>query len=186
MPLLEQQNVLAKIYTDERFRKDFLANPFIVGETCGLTTAESEEISRIMPAELVFFAESLFFKRLHEVRKTLPFTEKAIGKTEFERYFREFSESFQPTATKKHLEDSFEFCKFLEQKTFEMNWQREIIKLEKAKLEFFGYGKSFVICWFQYDLRNLPDITKLRRHRFGIKKPSIWIRFMGRIWHRLF
>jgi hypothetical protein len=186
MPLLEQQNALAKIYTDEEFRKDFLANPLIVGETCRLTPRESEEISLIMPAELMLFAESLFFKRLHEVRKMLPLTEKAMGKLEFEQYFRQFSKSFQPTTTKKHLEDSFEFCKFLEKQSFEFGWQCEIIKLEKAKLQFFGYGKSVVICWFGYDLRSLLEMANLQKNRLGIKRPSVWIRFMGRIWHRFF
>jgi hypothetical protein len=186
MPLLEQQNVLAKIYTDETFRSEFLSKPEQIGLQNGLTKAESIEILRIMPAELEFFADSLFYKRLNEVIKILQVSQKSIGKREFERYFREFAEDFKPTKAKKHLEDSFEFCKFLLKQKLKSEWLREVVILEKARLQFYGYGQMFVFRAFRYDLTHLQEPKDVRRSYWKLLTFVIWIRFGKRTWHWIF
>jgi hypothetical protein len=186
MPLLEQQNVLAKIYTDETFRSEFLSEPEQIGLQNGLSKEESVEISRIMPAELKFFADSLFYKRLNEVIKILQISQKSIGKREFERFFREFANEFKPTKAKKHLEDSFEFCKFLLKQKLKSDWLREIIILEKARLQFYGYGQMFVFRAFRYNLARLQNPQDVRRSYWKSLTFAIWIRFGKKTWHRFF
>ncbi len=186
MSLLEQQNVLAKIYTDETFRSEFLSEPEQIGLQNGLTKEESVEISRIMPAELKFFADSLFYKRLNEVAKLLPLTQKSIGKRQFETSFNQFSQSFKPKSVKKHLEDAFQFNKFLSKQTFKKDWILEIISLERAKLLFYGYGKLFVFRVFRYNLANLKEPEDVKRSYWKLLTFAVWIRFGSKTWHRLF
>src|SRR6185369_7897216 len=104
MSLQEQQNLLAKLYTDAEFRRAFLSMPEKIGIENELNKIEIKEIAGIMPEELDFFADSLFWKRLREVEKFLPLTRKVLGE-DFINYFRRFSQNFNPQTVKKHIED---------------------------------------------------------------------------------
>ncbi len=87
MSLREQQNFLAKLYTDEQLRRAFLSEPSKIGEENYLNETEITEISEMLPEEISFFAESLVLKRLRQVEKFLPLTRKVCG-DEFQRLFR--------------------------------------------------------------------------------------------------
>jgi hypothetical protein len=148
MSLLEQQNLLARLYTDEKFRRDFLNEPLKSGAENNLNEAEIVELTKVMPEELNFFSESLFVKRLREVEKLLPLTHKVLAK-DFQVYFREFTNNYNPQTVKKHLEDAIEFCKYLQTKQIET---KDAAKFEQAKLEFHGYGKSFKFVRLNYNI----------------------------------
>jgi hypothetical protein len=139
MGLLEQQNLLARLYTDEQFRRDFLNEPVKIGTENNLNESEISELTDVMPDELNFFSESLFVKRLREVEKLLPLTHKVLTEN-FQQHFREFTNNYNPQSVKKHLEDALEFCKYLQTKQIDT---KDAAKFEQAKLEVFGYGKSF-------------------------------------------
>ena len=154
MSLLHAQNFLARIYTDAQLRREFLSSPEQVGKENHLTEKEIVELAEILPAELNFFAESLFWKRLREVEKLLPVTKRVLA-AEFENYFREFADQFTPVSIKKHLEDAIEFAGFLQSKEIAPVWAKDAAKFERAKLEFNGYEKRFVFKMFDYDIREI-------------------------------
>lgn len=160
MSLQETQNFLSRIYTDEKFRRAFLAEPEKIGWQFGLSETEISELAKILPEELNFFAESLFYKRLREAEKFLPLTKEGLEK-DFEIYFREFAGRFNPVSIKKHYEDAVEFCKFLRKKSIEPKWARDATKFEQAALEFGADKKYFVFKLFDYDLK-----TKQKRKNF--------------------
>jgi hypothetical protein len=139
MSLLEQQNLLARLYTDEVFRRDFLQEPLKIGTENGLNATEILELTEVMPDELNFFSESLFVKRLREVEKLLPLTHKVLAK-DFQTHFRQFTNNYNPQSVKKHLEDAIGFCKYLQTQQIDT---KDAAKFEQAKLEVFGNGKSF-------------------------------------------
>ncbi len=112
MSLLEQQNFLAKVFTDENLRGKFLSEPMNIGKENNLSETEIEQIQQLLPEQIKFFADSLFYKRLHEVEKFLPLTRKVLDK-KFEIHFREFANEFLPNTIKKHLEDAVEFSEYL-------------------------------------------------------------------------
>jgi hypothetical protein len=151
MSLLEQQNLLARLYTDEVFRRDFLNEPLKIGTENNLNELEIAELTDVMPEELNFFSESLFVKRLREVEKLLPLTHKVLTK-DFQVYFREFTGNYNPQSVKKHLEDAIEFCKYLQTKQIDT---KDAAKFEQAKLEVFGYGKSFKFVRLNYNIETL-------------------------------
>ena len=176
MSLLEQQNFLAKLYTDEKVRRKFIAEPKKIGNKNKLDKNEIEEISKILPDEIEAFAESLFHKRLREVERLLPLLSKELGES-FEKLFRKFAQNFTPLTVKKHLEDAIEFAKFLQTKNSTPNWLKDFAKFEQAKLEFGGLGKSFIIKKFNFDLRQIErnkankmkELTKRRTFAVWLK-----------------
>jgi hypothetical protein len=165
MSLLETQNFLAQIYTDDKLRRAFLAEPGKIGSEAGLSEKEIAELSSVLPEELNFFAESLFYKRLREVEKFLPLSREFLGK-EFETYFREFASQFITASIKKHYEDAVEFCKFLQHKIKEPNRARDAAKFEQAALEFGSGEKQFILKRFDHELK-----TGLKRKNF-----RLWLR----------
>jgi len=183
MSLKEQQNLLAKLYTDAEFRRAFLSKPEKIGAENLLDESEISEIGEIMPEELEFFAESLFWKRLREVEKFLPLTRKLSG-DDFIEHFREFSQTFHPQSVKKHFEDAFEFCRFL-QKRHISEFARSAAKFERAKLEFFGLGRSFVVCRLDFDFKNfaLSDDKPQVEIPEKKKKIAVWLRIGKRVRH---
>ncbi len=183
MGLLEQQNLLARLYTDENFRREFLSAPEKIGKENFLNETEISDIKQILPGEINAFADSLFYKRLREVERLLPLTRKFAGE-KFESLFREFSREFNPKSVKKHLKDAIEFSGFLQKRNLDILWIKDLAKFEQAKLEFSGFGKNFVIKSFDFDLREIfsteyeMEIKLKKRKTF-----AVWLRIGKKIKH---
>ena len=176
MSLQKQQNFLAKLYTNAELRRAFSFDSEQIGTQHDLNKSEIAEIAEIMPEELNFFAESLFWKRLREVEKFLPITQRILGEG-FTNLFRQFAKNFNPQTVKKHLEDSTEFCKFLQiQNVSEI--AKNAAKFEQSKLEFFGYGKRFVFCKLDFDVRKISlQANDLQNEDLPRKtKIAVWVR----------
>lgn len=180
MSLIEQQNFLARLYTDEKLRRNFFAEPEKIGAQNDLTAAEIAEIAEIAPQELDFFAESLFWKRLREAEKFTPFTKKALG-AEFQNLFQKFSQTYNPRTVKKHLEDAFEFCKFLQNQEIN-DFSRSVAAFEKAKLEIYGYGKRFAFCRLRFDVQAFFGGAKVENIK-PQRKYAVWLKIGGKIKH---
>ena len=176
MSLQEQQNFLARLYTDTEFRRAFLSAPMEIGLENDLSKTEIAEIAEILPEELDFFAQSLFWKRLREAEKLLPLTKEFL-KDDFVELFREFSQDFNPQTIKKHLEDAIGFCKFLAQSDVS-EVAENIAKFEQTKLEFFGYGKRFAVCKLDFDIKEISRQGATAQSEIPRRKTmAIWLRF---------
>lgn len=189
MGLLETQNFLARIYTDENLRREFLSAPEKIGHENDLSVAETGEIIEIFPDEINAFAESLIWKRLREVEKILPLTRHVLAK-DFTALFRQYSSTFNPQSVKKHLEDAVMFSRFIERQAVS-GIAKNIAKYERLNLSFNGENKRFSIAAFDFDIRRFrelaagnnnnlqaniaPKKTFSVRFRFGrIEKQFIW------------
>ncbi|HSK73647.1 MAG TPA: hypothetical protein VK892_18260 [Pyrinomonadaceae bacterium] len=184
MSLLEQQNFLARLYTDENLRKRFLSAPEKIGKENNLDEKEIAELAAVLPEELNFFADSLFWKRLREVEKMLPLTRKFFAEN-FESYFREFSQSYQPNSVKKHLEDAIEFVNFINKREKEDVWIKDLARFEQAKLEFNACGKNFVFRVFDFDVKGIHR-TDAEAQSFKLKKKktlAVWLRIGKKVKH---
>jgi len=165
MSLLETQNFLARIYTDENLRREFLLSPEKIGKANALTAREIGEIIEIFPDEINDFAESLLWKRLREVEKFLPLTRQHLN-TEFARYFREFAPTYNSQSIKKHLEDALNFTNYLEASRTVSGIVKNAAKYERAKLEFYALNKTAVVRLLHFDVQ-----TGGKRKHF-----KIWLR----------
>lgn len=177
MSLQNRQNILAKLYTDADFRRAFLSEPAKIGAQNNLEDAEIAEIAAVMPEELEFFAESLFWKRLREVEKFLPLTRRALGEA-FTGSFREFSQKFNPQSVKKHLEDALEFCRFLQTENIS-EAAKNAAKFERTKHEFFAFEKRFAVCRLDFDIVKYQQTGVFEAR----KKKAVWIRIGKRFRH---
>ncbi len=151
MSLLNTQNFLARVYTDENLRREFLNAPEKVGRANNLTALEISEIIEIFPDEINRFAESLVWKRLRAVEKLLPLTCKHLN-AEFETHFREFAATFNESSVKKHLEDALAFGDSLQQSRIVSKLAKNIAKYECAKLAFYVLNKTIVVRFFGFDV----------------------------------
>lgn len=190
MSLLDVQNLLARIFTDEDLRLRFLSEPEKIGVENNLSASEIEQIRQILPEQINFFAGSLFYKRLHEVEKLLPLTRKTL-ETEFEKYFREFANQFLPQTIKKHLEDAIEFVEFLQSKKIEPVWAKDLARFEGARLLFNNSGKRFLLKKFDFDVRKIireisPAGAKAQRDFSERKTYAVWLRIGKRAKHFIY
>jgi len=177
MSLLDVQNFLAQVYTDENLRLEFLAAPEKIGKDNNLNEKEVAELAQVLPAELNFFADSLRWKRLREVEKLLPLIKKALAE-DFEKYFREFANQFAPVSIKKHLEDAIGYAEFLQTRKLAPDWIKDLAKFEQAKLEFNGYGKLFVFKQFNFNIKEISLQPSIPKKEFKQKKTfAVWLRF---------
>ena len=175
MSLQKQQDFLARLFIDEGLRQNFLSAPEKIGAENGLNESEINDLQIILPEQISFFAESLFWKRLREVEKMLPLTKEFLD-ANFVELFREFAENYNPNTVKKHLEDAIEFCKFLA-KAGVSEIVKNVAKFEQTKLEFFGYGKRFAICRLDYDIKEISrEGAKAQRKTF-----AIWLKIGNKI-----
>ena len=180
MSLVETQNFLARIYTDENLRREFLSAPERTGRENNLSEKEIAELTEVLPAELNSFAESLFYKRLREVEKLLPLTKQVLAE-DFEIYFREFAGGFLPVTVKKHLADAIQFAEFLQDR--EKNWKKDLAKYEQAKLEFNNSSKNFIFKVFVYDIKEVFRKGAKMQSEFKRKKTfAIWLRIGKLAW----
>lgn len=154
MSLIKQQNFLARLYTDEKLRRSFWQNPQKIGAENDLIAEEITELAAVLPEELRFFANSLFWKRFREAEKLLPLTRKALG-ADFSANFREFSQNYNPQTIKKHLEDAVEFCSFLQNREIEPVWAKDLAKFERAQLIFNSAAQKFIFLKFDFDIRQI-------------------------------
>jgi hypothetical protein len=184
MSLLEQQNFLARLYTDENLRRAFLSSPEEIGKENNLDEKEIAELAAVLLGELNFFADSLFWKRLREVEKMLPLTRR-FSAERFEKHFREFSQNYQPNSIKKHLEDAIEFVNFINKGEKEDIWIKDLARFEQAKLEFNGYGKNFVFRVFDFDVKEIHR-RDAETQNFELKRKktfALWLRIGKRVKH---
>lgn len=164
MGLLEQQNLMARLYMDEALRRDFLADPNAVSQLYGLSDDETAELADVLPDELNFFASSLLVKRLREIEHMLPITKKALG-AEFTDSFHEYNIATTTARELSRAQDALEFCRYIEQS--QTGETVAAARFERQKRQFFASERHFVF-------------TRFEGRRF------IWLRIAGRVIQRSF
>lgn len=171
---------MARAFTDENLRRDFGENPAKIAKDFNLSADDIKQIEKILPSEINFFADSLFYKRLNEVEKLLPYTHQHLNK-EFSTYFHEFARDFQPKTVKKHPEDAVNFAGFLSNQIFEIDWINDLVIYEQSRLNFYGCRKSFIFKVFSYDIRKSGNAVPHRRKTF-----AVWLRIGKLTKHYIF
>lgn len=173
MSLLEQQNLLTRLYVDENLRRAFLSDPSAVAEPFGLSDAEIEEISSILPGEIDHFADSLMRKRMREVEKMLPLTRSALQES-FETHFIGYTAVTPSSLEISRAEDVLEFCRYLEKEA--KGPVRDAARFEEAKHRFYSGKRHFLVRRFDHDVRK-GSLAPRRTY-------CLWIRIGTRIYFR--
>ncbi len=104
---------LARLYTDDRLRARFFAEPERVAVEIGLAPEDAERLLAVDRSRIELFAESLRIKRFGEVRRLVPRTLAAIGEEALRERFFEFARDFTPEGVHKHHADALAFAAHL-------------------------------------------------------------------------
>jgi hypothetical protein len=145
MSLLEQQNLLARLYVDENLRRVFLSDPSGTAVKFGLSATETEDLRRVLPDELASFAESLTRKRMREVEKMLPLTRRTL-EADFELLFLRYVEATPESQKMSRLDDVLSLCRYISHKT--TGSKKETAEFERARIEFNSGRRNFVFKHF--------------------------------------
>jgi hypothetical protein len=177
--LLEQQNLLTKLYTDPVFRGSFYADPVVVGRDQGLGDEEINELLLVAPSEVKLFSDSLTWKRFHEIEKLLPALRSAMG-ANFQPALFEFAAEFNPTSIRKHYEDALGFCSYIIKRESDLGSRiSDAARFERAQLRFFNDGGHFEVCRNRFSF-NDNSSGEPRPYFLGY---AVWLRLGGRVLH---
>jgi hypothetical protein len=183
MSLLEQQNLLARLYLDEDLRRAFLSDPAALAGPFGLSDAEIAEIALVVPEEISSFADSLFRKRAREIEKMLPLTRQVLG-AGFDRRLTDFKRESSGRAGDR-LDEAIEFCDFLKRNETRSSVLYDAAKLEQARLLFNSGRKDLLVRHLCHDFRGLPGLFSAE----SVPRKStywLWLRAGRRTVHRVF
>ena len=110
MPSLEIQSWLARLYTEPRMLRWFLANR--ESFSAGMHPESAAFFQALDGTQLDYFASSLLFKRARDVAKMVPLLERLL-ESRFRHYFSQFAEDAVSTGAHKPLSDAMAFCDWL-------------------------------------------------------------------------
>ena len=190
MSLVDQQRVLAQLYTNTNLRECFLADPQGVGKELGLEEQDISAIAAISSRQLTLFARSLQNKRLGEIYKLLPLTYQVLGK-KFKTLFPAYADTYVPQGRKKHRDDAIHFAAYIEritrEKGLEPVWAADLLRYERAWLDASETTRHFTLAHFNYSIEKLvlslsrnegPPVLE-KRHT-----TLLWLRLSsgGRLW----
>lgn len=175
MGLLEQQNLMARLYLDAGLRRAFLSDPPALAGPFGLSNEEIAEIALVVPGEIGSFADSLLRKRMHEVGKMLPLARSALRES-FGPHLIKYVNATPGSSEMDRREDVLEFCRYLEREG--SGAARDAARFELARIEFNSGKRNFLIRRFDHDIRS-GRLTPRRTY-------SLWIRIGKRIVHRVY
>lgn len=178
MSLQEQQNFLARLYTDPHIRARFFADPGKVGVDHGLVEAEIANLLAVASDEIAFFSKSLVWKRFREVVKLLPLTRQALG-DDFRTQFFDFAPTFNPQSTKKHYEDAVAFSKWVEAEPHMPVLVKNATAFERTRLTFLTESRLFSFCKLERTAQ-LPHSGPIVPGRFGF---AVWLRLGQQVRH---
>jgi hypothetical protein len=175
MSLREQQDFLARLYTDAGFAAKF----FERADSADLLDIELQdhffEIATAAREEVEIFARSLISKRSREVEKLLPWTSSFLSDN-YRPLFEIYSQTFKPTSTKKHLEDAIRFAEFVAASADVGVAIKDVATFESARLGHYSYQRRLTGCFLGHDLRELLKRAPSEKLDLrGRKSIAIWI-----------
>ncbi|MBD2576213.1 hypothetical protein [Oscillatoria sp. FACHB-1406] len=172
--LAKTQQFLARLYTNRQLREDFFTNPPDVARKWGIEEGSIQQLSTLDRAQVEFFASSLISKRLNQVSKFLPLTQKALGR-DFSRLFVDYAETYSPSGIKKHWQDALAFCDFLQQTPFEKDWWYDVVRYERENLRRLDSKLQFCCYRSRYAIQPLIEsLQKSSETPVLIQKPT-WV-----------
>lgn len=180
MGLIELQNAMARLFTDERYQQQLVNDPLSTGAESGLTAEEIESLMTLAKEAIPAFSHSLLRKRFGEVRRLLPASSAILGAKNWP-LFRDFAANHPTTGCHRHRQDAIEFADSLLRHDNDA-LQRDILRFEREDLDIWNSGYSFRWLYFRHDL--ISAISRIRSGETDIQyvgRPTlaIWIR-LGR------
>ena len=181
MGLKDQQRTLAKLFTLDSARSDFLSDNEVLKEYA-VSIKDSDLTKDQFSMQIYEFADSLIKKRLGQVRQHIPGT-CYIVKTKLAEMFQEYAKDEPTSGIKRHLYDSLMFMKYLELNYPEFlisNIYKSIFKFEKIRLKAILANRFLYIKIFPFEVSVALEKLKLydQKSNVSLGSPRIcfWIK----------
>ncbi len=195
MCLIDLQLAMAKLYTDQSLRNNFLNTPQLTGIQLGLSDLEIKQLEASF-YQINFFADSLQNKRMNEVTK---FFNLSYGrfKNEFEELFDQYALTYLPSGIKKHQDDSEKFVEYINNIQVTNRALKTLLNYELINFKMYNRKFCFKIKLFdRFSLVSLKDykpqpLARGFEEKIRYSKKyclAIWIKFYpdGKLWHIVF
>lgn len=172
------QSLMAHLFIDASFRRDFVAAPFETAARFGLSEKEAGVFATLDTREIEGFARSLVGKRVLDARKALPLTAKALGR-DFERLLQDAIRG--APAPERHRADAAALADSLSEYA-EPPWIGELARYEMTFVAAARPGALFALRRFVYPVDEI--VRRLRTGgSVGDIKPhgrvGLWLRAPG-------
>jgi uncharacterized protein len=176
--LQNMQTLLARLFTDEFFRRAFFAAPEQTAITAGLTDTQASDFATLDQREVEDFARSLLGKRALDARKALPLTAKALGR-DFDRLLVETIDG--PVAPQRHRADAAALAKRLEQAT-NPAWIGDLARYEATFIAAARPGAFLALRRFSYPVDDIARRLRTGASLDNVKsngRVAVWLRAPG-------
>ncbi len=185
----QTQALLAGLFTNAPFRREFFAHPERAALDFGLTEDEASTLKAVEAKSVARFVDSLSQKRLADARKTLPMTARALG-AQFERLLLPGLDT--PPSSGHHRDDAEKLVARIERGGDDARspppW---IVDLARYEMAFVAAGRPGAVLILRC-LRWPPGqlaAAALTGADVGARRRvlALWLRFPGvrRLFHRL-
>ncbi|HEY8137566.1 MAG TPA: DUF692 family multinuclear iron-containing protein [Methylocystis sp.] len=186
----QTQTLLAGLFTNAPFRREFFAHPERAALDFGLTTIEASPLKAVDAKSVARFVDSLSQKRLADARKTLPMTARALG-AEFEQLL--LPELQAPASSGRHRDDAAKLVARIELGGDDARsvppWIVDLARYEMAFVAAARPGAVLILHRFRWPPRLLAAAA-LSGADVGAPRCllGLWLRLPGarRLFHRLF
>jgi len=181
MKASEAQHILSRLYTDQAYRKAFLAGKDAFYEMQQITDPEIRAFLNALKTEqLEFFAKGLYAKKYHEAMHQIPGTAFLL-KDRIGKLFSAFSQAPRTYGTHKHHEEALAFIAFIRNEKTISPEARAILKFEEVLLLNFIQPKAWRICLLHYDAPSFLRSLQGREQAILHKKRLLVVFRKGRL-----
>ncbi len=147
----ETQHILSRLYTDQAYRKAFLAGKEAFYQAHQISDPETITFLNALKAEqLEFFAKGLYAKKYHEVMHQLPGTAYLL-KSRIGELFRDFSQTPRSYGVHRHHEEALAFMSVIRQDSTISAEAKTILEFEAVLIRNFLHPKTWRMCLLSYD-----------------------------------
>ncbi len=147
----EAQYILSRLYTDQAYRKAFLAGKEAFYQTHRISDPRTITfLNALKPEQLEFFAKGLYAKKYHEVMHQIPGTAYLL-KNKIGELFRDFSQTPRTYGIHKHHEEALAFLDVIRQDPTISAEAKTILEFEAVLIRNFLHPKAWRMCLLSYD-----------------------------------
>lgn len=176
--MAEIENILERLSADEGLRRRFVDDPFALGRELGLSAAESRQLKREAASRFDSFDVSARDRRLVELSKLFPLTQRVLG-PRFSAHLKRFTAEHGPGGIERLFGDALDFADYLEARLREERvgpgWVLDLLRYEKTRLKAADPARRFVVGYFRHDISRLVR-SVARRERLppvASRRPTV-------------
>ncbi|MDT7687976.1 MAG: hypothetical protein QOE46_735 [Acidobacteriota bacterium] len=177
MALSEIEQILERLSADAALRERFIDDPVTLTRELGLTAAASRQLRREAATRFDSFAASPRDRRLVELGKLLPLTQRVLG-GRFAAHFKRYAVARGPGGIERLFGDALDFTDYLEARLREervgSGWTLELLRYERARLKAADPKRRIVVALFRHDISRLVrSVARKEERPVVIRRPTV-------------